>query len=121
MATAAVTVAATKKSFFASLKAFFSKAKYYVNEGLVAVFGQAAAQHFAVASLEVLKTGLGKIALTAVAEAEKMAAGTDKRAVAFASIGSAAKAAGIDAKDSIVNMLIEMSVQAVNGAFGQKA
>lgn len=120
MATTAAAVTAAKKSFFQSLKDFFKKAGYYVEQGFVAIFGKDAASHFAVATLALLKSDLGKIALTAVQEAEKVAAGTDKYATAFAAIVSQAKASGINAGESTINMLIELAVQTVNGAFGQK-
>lgn len=109
------------KSFWQSIKGFFTKVGYYVAEGFTKLFGKDAAQHFAVASVAILKSELGKIATAAVTEAAAMAAGTDKRAAAFAKIGAQAKAAGIEAKDSIVNMLIELATQTVKGTFGQKA
>jgi hypothetical protein len=109
------------KSFWKSIGGFFKKIGYYVSEGFQALFGKDAAQHFAVAALALLKSDLGKIAFAAVEEAEKLAAGIDKRAAAFAVIEAAAKAQGIDAAKSLINMLIEISVQALRGAFGQSS
>lgn len=120
MATAAAAVKA-QKSFWKSIGGFFKKVGYTVSDLFQKLVGKDAAQHFAVASLAVLKSDLGKIALTAVQEAEKLAAGTDKRAAAAATIVSQAKSAGIDASTSVINMLIELAVQVVNGTFGQKA
>ena len=121
MATAANAAAVrAHKSFWQSIGSFFKKVGYYVSEGFQKLFGKDAAKHFAVASLAVLKSDLGKIALTAVTEAAALSGGVDKRQVAFDKIGSVAKAAGLDAKDSIVNMLIELALQTVKGSFGQK-
>ena len=120
MATATPAVAA-HKSFFSSVGSFFKKVGYYVSEGFQKLFGANAAKAFAVSALALLKTDLGKIALTAVQEAEKVAAGTDKYATAFAAVTSQAKTQGIAAGESVVNMLIELAVQTVNGAFGQKS
>lgn len=120
MATATPAVAA-HKSFFSSVGSFFKKVGYYVSEGFQKIFGANASKAFAVSALALLKSDLGKLAFAAVQEAEKLAAGTDKRSVAFSNIVSAAKAQGIDAGKSLVNMLIEIAVQAVNGAFGQRA
>src|SRR5258708_2646570 len=108
------------KSFLQSIGSFFKKVGYYVSEGFQNLFGKDAAKHFAVASLALLKTDLGKIALTAVQEAEKLATGADKWSVAQTNILEAAKAQGLDAKTNIVNMLIELAVQTVSGTFGQK-
>lgn len=119
MATATATPAAAHKSFWKSIGGFFKKVGYYVSEAFQKLFGKDAAQHFAVASLAILKSDLGKIAMTAVQEAMSLAAGTDKRTVAYHNIITAAKAAGLDAKDSIVNMLIELALQTVKGSFGQ--
>jgi len=112
------TTAQAKKSFFSKLAGFFKRAKYYVSEVFVKLFGKDAAQHFTVSAVEVLKSDLGKIAVTAVKEAEAMAAGTDKRAVAFEKIAQQVAAQGIAAGKSIIYMLIELAVQNL-GAFGQ--
>src|SRR5438105_1504385 len=108
------------QSFWRKLGGFFERTGYYVSEGFQKLFGADASKHFAVASLEVLKSDLGKIALEAVHEASLLAAGTDKRGAAFQKIGAAAKASGLEARDSLVNMLIELAVQSAKGAFGQK-
>ncbi|TMI88326.1 MAG: hypothetical protein E6H00_12905 [Bacillati bacterium ANGP1] len=107
-------------SFWKKIAGFFEKTGYYVSEAFQKLFGADAAKHFAVASLEVLKSDLGKIVIEAVHEASALAAGIDKRAAAFAKIAVTAKAAGIDAKDSIVNMLIELAVQSVKLSFWQR-
>ena len=115
----APTPAQQHKSFFSKIGGFFHKVGYYIGEGFAKLFGENAAKAFAVSSLAILKSDLGKLAMTAVTEAAALAAGTDKRAAAFAKIVSGAKTAGLDAKDSIVNMLIELALQTVKGSFGQ--
>lgn len=116
---AAPTPVQLHKSFFSKVGSFFKKVGYYVSEGFQKLFGANAAKAFAVSSLAILKTDLGKIALGTVTEVATLAAGVDKRRVAFAKIGAQAKAAGIDAKDSVVNLLIELALQTVKGSFGQ--
>jgi hypothetical protein len=120
-AAAPATAVAAHKSFFSKVDSFFKKVGYYVSEGFTKLFGSNAAKAFAVSSLALLKTDLGKIALTAVQEAEKVAAGVDKYTTAFSSIASQVKTQGLAAGESEINMLIELAVQTVNGAFGQKA
>ena len=105
-------------SFWTKIGHFFHNAGVFVSDVFVKIFGEDAAHNLATAAEGILKTDLGKIAWTAVQEAEALAAGTDKKAAAFAAILSAAKAAGIEAKDSIINMLIELCVQKIKGSFG---
>jgi hypothetical protein len=105
-------------SFWTKIGHFFHNAGVFVSELFVKIFGEDAAHNLAAAAEGILKTELGKIAWTAVQEAEALAAGTDKKAAAFAAILSATKAAGIEAKDSIINMLIELCVQKIKGSFG---
>lgn len=102
----------------AAIKHFVTNVGVFVSDTFVKIFGQDAAHTFAVAAESVLNSDLGKIAWTAVQEAENLATGVDKKAAAFANIVAAAKTDGIEAKDSIVNMLIEMAVQKVKGQFG---
>lgn len=104
--------------FLSAIGHFFKNAAVFVSDAFVKIFGADAAHNLAAAAEGILKTDLGKIVWTAVNEAAALAAGTDKRAAAFANIATAAKSAGIDAKDSIVNMLIELAVQKVKGSFG---
>jgi hypothetical protein len=124
MATATAVPAAAlaaHKSFFSKVDSFFKKVGFYISEGFTKLFGSNAAKAFAVASLALLKTDLGKIALIAVQEAEKVAAGVDKYTTAFGAITSQVKTQGIAAGESEINMLIELAVQTVKGAFGQKS
>jgi hypothetical protein len=107
-------------NFFGAIGHFFKHIAVFVSDSFVKLFGSDAAHTFAVGALSLLKTDLGKIATEAVQEAENVAAGVDKYGFAFAKIVAAATAAGLDAKESIINMLIELAVQALKGAFGPK-
>lgn len=104
--------------FFSAIRHFFKNVAVEVSDIFTKLFGADTAHNFAVGAESVLKTDLGKIALTAVQEVQALAAGVDKRATAFAKIASSAKTAGIDASESIINMLIEIAVQKVKGSFG---
>lgn len=80
------------------------------------IFGADARHNFAVAAESLLNSELGKLAWAAVQAAEQLAVdGIGKRAQAFSEIETAAKQAGLEFKDSIVNMLIELAVQKLKG------
>lgn len=97
-------------------KAVWNGIKYiaiHVKSGFVAIFGQKAAEDFGHASLEMLKSALGQIA---VAEVGALAgvhdlSGVQKAAQAQAAILEKAKVAGISTSKSIVNLLVELAVQ----------
>ena len=118
MSTAPVVPAPPKSSIWTSIAHFFKNVEVVVSDVFVKLFGADASHNFAVAAEGILKTDLGKIALVAVQETQSLATGAEKQAAAFAKITSAATAAGIDAKGSIVNLLIEMAVQKLKGSFG---
>lgn len=80
------------------------------------IFGEDARHNFAVAAEALLHSELGKIAEAVVVELEQLAIdGIGKRNIAFGKIVDAAKAAGLDFSNSIVNLLIEISVQKLKG------
>jgi len=106
---------------FSAIGHFFKHIGVFVADEFVKIFGADAAHNFAVAAEGVLETELGKLAWTAVNEVKGLASGTEKQAAAFTKIMSAAATAGLDAKASIVNMLIEIAVQKLNGMFGPAA
>jgi hypothetical protein len=110
--------AAAKPSFFQKVEAFFHTAAVDVSAAFVKLVGQAQAKAFATGVEAIVKTDLGKIAVAAVKAAEGLASGELKHAAAFAEIGMQAKASGLDVETSVVNMLIELAVQAVKGTFG---
>ena len=61
---------------------------------------------------------MGQIALGAVTEAAKVASGAEAQKAAFGTVVSEVTKLGLSAKDSEVNMLIELALQAVKGSFG---
>jgi hypothetical protein len=104
--------------FFSAIGHFFKHAAVFIADGFVKIFGPDAAHNFAAGAVAILETDLGKIALTAVQEVQNLATGAERQAGAFAKIAAGAKAAGIDAGESIINMLIEVAVQWIKGSFG---
>lgn len=106
------------KNVFSAIGHFFKHIGVFVADEFVKSFGPDIAHTFVVGAEGLLETLLGKMAWTAVNEFKALATGAEKQAAAFAHITAAAAAAGIDAKASIVNMLIEIAVQKLNGMFG---
>lgn len=121
MATAAPVTPVVKTSVWSKIGHFLKGLEVDVSDLFVKLFGADAAHNFAAAAESIIKTDLGKIAMEAVTEAQALAAGVDKRAAAFTKIVSTATAAGLDVKDSIVNLLIELALQKVKGSFGTPA
>jgi hypothetical protein len=113
--------AAIPESFWKRVTGFFQAAGHLVSEAFVKLFGQEAATQFASASLALLKTTVGQIALGAVTEASKAASGAEAQKTAFTNIVAQVTKLGLTAKDSEVNMLIEVALQAVKGSFGAAA
>lgn len=107
-------------SVLTRIKNFLEHAEVTVSAAFTKIFGADAAETFAASAESLLKTELGKIAVTAVQDAATATSlsGAEKKAQAFSNITSAAKSAGIDASNSIINLLIETAVQRVGGAFG---
>lgn len=104
--------------FFSAIGHFFKHIAVFVSDAFVKLFGSDIAHTFAVGAESLLNSELGKIAWTAVQEVQALATGAEKQAAAFGKIASAAKAAGIDAGESLINMLIEIAVQKIKGQFG---
>lgn len=100
-----------------SIFGFFKKAISKVSDLFVAVFGSKAAQDFGDAAVNLLKTEIGKIAITAVSTAGSLfSTNAAARAEAFREIKSEAKRAGIDVKDHMVYLLIELAVARFKGS-----
>src|SRR6266705_316040 len=112
------TVSPVSESVWKRITGFFHAAGHLVSEPFITLFGKDAATHFASASLALLKTTVGQIAMTAVSEASKMASGTEAHKIAFATTLSEIEKLGLGAKDSEINLLIELALQAVKGKFG---
>jgi hypothetical protein len=101
-------------SFFGKVKNFFVGVKVKVSAVFVQLFGQDAAEKFGHAALAILNTALGTIVQDAVLAVASLKIGGDaKRGKAFDKIVVDAKAKGIEASSSIVNMLIELAVTAL--------
>ena len=118
MGSTAPATPAAHVSVWSAIGHFFKHIGVVVSEVFVKLFGADAAHNFAVAAESLIKTDLGAIAMAAVGEASLLASGVDKRAAAFSKIAAAAKGKGLDIKDSIINLLIEMCVQRLKGSFG---
>lgn len=94
-----------------------------VAHGFEALFGKPAAEAFAHASLELLKSATGKIVLSVVAGLMQVkdATGDQKREQAFTEIVTQLEQQGIslgkDILGSEINMLIELAVNALKGRF----
>jgi hypothetical protein len=109
--------APTKETVFQHIKSVFESLGHIVSVSFQKIFGKTEATQFAYATLALLKTDVGKVAMAAVQEVEKMAAGIDKRKVAFDKIVADLKTEGLTVKNSVINMLIELAVQAISGTF----
>lgn len=104
--------------WYTSVVHFFKHIGISVSNTFVLLFGIDAAHTFAIGAESLLKSDLGKIAMTAVQEASLMASGAEKKAAAFAKITAEAKTRGLDVENSLVNMLIELAVARFKGLFG---
>jgi hypothetical protein len=98
-----------------SFLSWFGKVKQKVSAFFVSVFGQDAAQKFADGSIALLKTAAGVLAMDAVTYAADLKLGTssETRDAAAIKLGSDAKLQGINLTNSVINMLIELAVQAL--------
>ena len=83
------------------------------------IFGKKGLSALGQATKELLKSELGKIAWAAVNAAASLKDGEASRRQAFNSIKSQAAAAGINVKDSAINLTIELLVQRLKGTFGE--
>jgi hypothetical protein len=106
------------KSFYDKISKWVHGAEVEVSDAFVAVVGKQAAEQFAQGALALLKTAEGKIVADAVAAVQTLATdGAGKRAAAFEKIGADFKTQGISVGGSLLNMLIEIAVQALEGGF----
>lgn len=100
-------------SLWSKITNFVHGAEVKVSAVFVKLFGQDASHQFAQAALALLKTAAGKIVLDAVEAANTLNVdGAGKRKAAFNQIGADFKAQGITVGESILNLLIELAVQA---------
>ena len=107
-------------SIFKSIGRGVKATAIWVSNIFIALFGRDASEQFARSALAILKSDFGKIVLTVVTTlATTNLTNEQRRAEAFTHIKTAALAAGIDAKDSIVNLLIELAVSTIKQNFGE--
>lgn len=95
---------------------FFRKAKAKVSAFFVKVFGQEASQKFADGAVALLKTAAGVIVVDvvrAIEVANPLLSSADKRAAAIKQIMADARIQGLGVTGSIINLLIELAVQAI--------
>lgn len=111
-------VAVPQSHWYSTIWHVLKHIEVFVSSAFIALVGSDAAHSFAVGAESILKTDLGKIVMVAVQQAATLGTGADKKAAAFAAISAQAKASGLDIKDSLVNMLIELAVNRVKGVFG---
>jgi hypothetical protein len=98
-----------------SILSIFKKVKTAVSAAFIKVFGSDAAHQFAAGAAALLKTSAGLLAQDAVKYALSLKLGTssDLRYAAANKLSTDARAQGIVLPNSLVNMLIEVAVQAV--------
>ena len=104
----------------ASIKAVgrvFKKIGSFFKKLGLALFGKEALEKLADAGKAVLASALGKIVWAVVQEVENIPnlTGTDKYEEAFKRITGKAVEAGMDVRESFINLLIEMAVQRLKG------
>ncbi len=105
--------------WYSTILHIFRHVGIYVSDAFVALFGMDSAHSFAIGAESLLKSKLGVLAWEAVQEVENMASGAEKNVAAFAKIAAGAKAAGLEVKDSLIRLLIEVAVSRLKGMFGQ--
>lgn len=105
--------------FFHVVGSLFTTVKSKVSSVFISLFGADAAAKFSAGVHALLESDLGVLALDAVnAVASLKLGGAESRAAAFSKLVEDAKAKGIEASESIYNMLIEVALQKVKGNVG---
>lgn len=107
-------------NFFTSVEDFFKQVEVTVSTVFIDLFGKTAAQQFGKATIALLNEGVGAIALQTVTALQTTMAGSSssqKQAAAYEQILSVAKTQGLQVSNSLVNMLIELAVQKIQGTF----
>ncbi len=104
---------------FRAIGRAFKTAAVFVGRTFVKLFGSDVARQFAAVAEDLLKSQLGRIVWKIVNElAAQQMSNAGKRIEALRRIGVEAKRAGLDVKESLIAMLIEIAVQRVKGEFG---
>jgi hypothetical protein len=105
-------------NIFVTIKNKLAAAGGAVKHLLVAVFGQDAADQFVKAAEKVLATDFGKEVQTVVAGLVSVAeakGGEVARTEALAAVKTQAVASGLDIKDSLINLVVELAVNKLKG------
>ncbi|KKN21152.1 hypothetical protein LCGC14_0928320 [marine sediment metagenome] len=98
------------------VKKLFGKLWRFFKKVAVGMFGKSALNKLIAAARAMLKTKLGKVAWAVVRELEAgNLTNSQKKGAAFKRIKQAAKDGGIEVKDSLLNLLIEMAVARLKG------
>jgi hypothetical protein len=100
------------------IKAAFQALGHVLASAFVAVFGAQAASDFAKAAQKILASDFGKVVLTTVEGLQGVAVsqgGAVARDKAISDIATSAKSAGLDIKDSMIALLVELAVQKLKG------
>ena len=98
------------------IKKAFGKLWRFFKKVAVGMFGKSALNKLVAAARAMLKTELGKVAWSVVLELQSGSlTNSQKKSAAFKRIKQAAKGAGIEVKDSLLNLLIEMAVARLKG------
>ena len=113
-----VTVVTPPSHWYSTIWHVFKHIGVFVSDGFIALFGRDSAHAFAVGAESLLKSKLGVLAWEAVQEVENMASGAEKNLAAFEKIAAGAKAAGLEVRDSLIKLLIEVAVTKLHGLFG---
>lgn len=100
-----------------SLLSFIRGVRIKIGGIFLKIFGKTAAENFGKSALEILKSDLGKVVVAVVGSLSGIASGEAARSIALSRIRTVAVASGLDAKDSIINMLIELAVARLKGHF----
>jgi hypothetical protein len=90
---------------------WFKKLGRFFKKFVVVLFGKSAAKALAKAAKEMFRSAFGKVVLAIVAElVASNRSNPEKRAVAFTRVKAEAVARGLEIKDSLINLVIEMAV-----------
>ncbi|MBV8807967.1 MAG: hypothetical protein JO033_04780 [Acidobacteriaceae bacterium] len=105
-------------SLFSKIENFVHGAEVKVSADFEKLVGKERAQQFAQSALALLKTAEGKVVADAVEAVSTLATdGAGKRVAAVQKIGTDLKAQGITVAESLLNLLVELAVQALKGYF----
>ena len=97
---------------------FFKKVAVKVSGVFVKIFGSDAAKAFGGAALNLLKSELGKIAVSVVLGLQALpGSNAEKRDAALNLIKEQAVNSGIQVKDSLVSLVLEVAVNFIKGHF----